>query len=65
MAQKKTHWPLTEDNAVLMLDAAEKLGVDKGVVRVEQAGLTAPEEVLDKAFGRKSSTKSQNKNEED
>lgn len=42
--------PVTEDNAVLLLDAAQSLGQDLEVVRLHTEGLTAPSEVFDKAF---------------
>ena len=38
------------DNAVLLLAAAEDLGLDQGVVRTTDMGFVVPEEVHEKAF---------------
>lgn len=66
MAERQTHHPATPDNATLLLAAAEDLKLDKGVVRVEQNGLTAPDDVLDKAFPpKKAASKSTSKNEKE
>jgi hypothetical protein len=40
---------VTRDNAVLLLAAAQELGLDPGVVRTYEGGFGAPDEVLDKA----------------
>jgi hypothetical protein len=40
---------VTRDNAVLLLAAAEELGLNPGVVRTYEAGFGAPDEVLEKA----------------
>lgn len=41
---------LTQDNAILLLAAAEELELDKGVVRTSSEGyFTVPQEVADKA----------------
>jgi hypothetical protein len=57
MAERQTHHPATEENAILLLAAAEELQVDIASVRLEQDGLTAPEKVLDKAFPPKAAPK--------
>jgi hypothetical protein len=41
------------DQATLLLAAAEDLGLDPGVVRTTEGGFAVPEEVNDKAFGKK------------
>lgn len=51
----------TKDNAVLLLAAAEELGLDPGVVRVTDGAFSVPQEVHDKAFGKKKSTRSKAK----
>lgn len=44
-----------KDKAILLLAAAEDLGLEPGVVRTNGAGaFHAPEEVVNKAFGDKS-----------
>lgn len=40
---------LTQDNAILLLAAAEELELDAGVVRTTRTGFVAPQEVADKA----------------
>lgn len=45
----------TSDNAVLLLAAAEDLGLDPAVVRTYEGGFTVPKEVHEKAFPPKSS----------
>jgi len=45
------------DQAVLLLAAAEDLGLDPDVVRTSEGGFVAPKEVHDKAFPPKKSKK--------
>jgi len=54
---------ITEENAVLLLAAAEEAGLDQGVVTVnhDKGGFNAPAEVISAA---KSGDKSENKDEE-
>ena len=40
------------EKAVLLLDAAETLGLDASVVRTYPGGFSVPEEVEKKAFGK-------------
>lgn len=40
----------TKDNAVLLLAAAEELGLDPGVVKTAEGMFIVPKEVHDKAF---------------
>jgi hypothetical protein len=42
----------TSDNAVLLLAAAEELGLDAGVVKTSEGAFVVPQEVHDKAFGK-------------
>lgn len=39
------------DNAVLLLAAAEELGLGAGVVKTSEGAFEVPQEVYDKAFG--------------
>lgn len=57
MAERQTHYPATKDNAILLLAAAEELGVEHWRVTTSREGFTAPQEVLDKAFPPKRSTR--------
>jgi hypothetical protein len=41
--------PISSDNAVLLLAAASKLGLDKSVVQVSDGKLTAPDDVMKEA----------------
>jgi hypothetical protein len=43
------------DNAVLLLAAAEELGLPASVVRTTREGFVVPSEVHEKAFGEKKS----------
>lgn len=54
---------ISQDNAVLLLAAAEEAGLDQGVVTVnhDKGGFNAPADVIAKA---KSGDKSENKDEE-
>jgi len=54
----------TQDNAVLLLAAAEDLGLDPDVVRTYEGGFTVPKEVHDKAFPpKRRATKKTSKSE--
>lgn len=74
MSRDTTYYPATKDNAVLLLAAADELGIPRHVIRTTRQGFTAPDEVLAKAFGekkqarrsssRKASEKSDAKSEE-
>lgn len=44
----------TGDQAVLLLAAAEELGLDPNVISTTTGGFVAPQEVVDKAFGDES-----------
>lgn len=41
---------MTRDNAILLLAAAEKLGLHASVVRTTDEGFTVPEDVYNEAF---------------
>lgn len=41
------------DTAILLLAAAEDLGLDRSVVRTYEGGFDVPDEVHEKAFGKK------------
>lgn len=41
-----------QDNAVLLLAAAEELGLGPGAVRTSEGAFVVPEEVRDKAFAK-------------
>lgn len=45
------------DQAVLLLAAAEDLGLDPSVVRTTEGGFSAPKEVHDKAYPPKKTAK--------
>ncbi len=44
---------ISADNATLLLAAAEELKVDPSVVSTADGVLSAPQDVFDKAFGKK------------
>lgn len=41
-----------KDNAILLLAAADDLGLDQSVVRTKLGAFVVPEEVAEKAFGK-------------
>jgi hypothetical protein len=49
MAPSNARVAITRDNAVLLLAAAEELGLEPGVVKTYEGGFGAPDEVLEKA----------------
>lgn len=52
-----------EEQAVLLLAAAENLGYDPGVVRTTEGGFVAPQDVHDKAFPPAKSRKKKSESE--
>lgn len=52
------------NQATLLLAAAEDLGLDQAVVKTTEGGFVVPQEVNDKAFGKKSRKKSSDKTDD-